>query len=232
MSIPELHNPEKFREFIPRDDNFLNDLEQDSIEKDVPIIGPHVGMLLYLLVKISGARRILELGTANGYSTIWIAKAMATDDHAGIWEKERMAGDGSEDEAVGADGGGDHSILTVEWDQDMAEIARGNIERAGYSSLVQVIRGDARDRVVSMEEGAFDLIFLDVEKEFYSELLDPSIRLLRSGGILFFDNTAFTTTGDFLDRSFHHPQLETLHMYGFLPNHGPDYDALTLCVKK
>jgi len=213
MSIPELHDPEKFREFLPKDDPFLTALETESRKEDVPIIGPHVGMLLYLLVKISGARRILELGTANGYSTIWIAKALS----------------GS---TLGLSIDDGKPIMTLEWEKDMAEIARGNIEKAGYSSLAEVIQGDARNAVGPMEENSFDLIFLDVEKEFYSELLDPSIRLLRSGGVLFFDNTAFTTAGDFLERSFHHPQLETLHMYGFLPNHGPDHDALTLCVKK
>ena len=236
MSIPELHDPETFKEFMSREDEFLTQLERDSLEEDVPIIGPHVGKLLYFLVKISGAKRILELGTANGYSSIWMAKALS-----GTLGMEGP-GDGADDTTHGDEGEEDGrqererdrvgSIVTLEWDEHMAEVARKNIELAGYSGLVEVIQGDARSDLAPMEKEGFDLIFLDVEKEFYSELLDTVVGLLRPGGVLFFDNTAFTTAGDFLERSSDHPQLETLHMYGFFPNHGPDYDAVTLCVKR
>lgn len=207
MTEPELHPPEVFKQYSPETEGILHDLEKKAQEEDIPIIGPHVGKILNLLINISGACRILELGTANAYSTIWMAQAL--DNHE---VKE---------------------IITLEWDPEMATEARKNIDRAGYSGLVEVVQGDARDYLSSLKESEkFDLVFLDVEKEYYSDLLDPVIHMTRPGGLLVFDNTAFRSAGDFLRRSYDHPQLETIHLYGFYPDHNPDFDALTLCVKK
>ena len=66
----------------------------------------------------------------------------------------------------------------------------------------------------------------------YLELLDPCVRVLKPGGLMFFDNTAFKTAGEFLQKSLIHPELDGFHLYSFLPEHQPEYDGLTLLIKK
>jgi caffeoyl-CoA O-methyltransferase len=222
MSIPDIHDPEVFREHISRGSLPLRELEVSSREGDVPIIGPHIASFLHLLVKMLNARRILELGTANGYSTIWLAMALEE-----LEKREQKGGDGDHSSSKGR-----RSILTVEWDQDMIEEALRNIEFVGYSRFVDQRQGDARKVVEELDDDSFDLVFIDVEKEYYSELLESGIRVLRPGGLLFFDNTAFVTAGDFLNQISGHPDIDPFHFYGFMPDHGPEWDAVTLAVKK
>ena len=104
------------------------------------------GKLLQMLVEISGTRRILEIGTLGGYSAIHFARALP-------------------------DGG---ALLSLELDEHHAEVARRNVERAGVSDRVEVRVGDARQslqRLVEGDEGPFDLIFIDADKEGYPEYL-------------------------------------------------------------
>ena len=107
-----------------------------------------------------------------------------------------------------------------------------NIEDAGFSDIVKVISGDAKDMLLDSDEGQFDMIFQDVDKEMYLGMLDSCAKVLRPGGLLICDNTAFKTAGDFLRRSLDHPDLEGFHLYGFFPGHEPEYDALTFLIKK
>ena len=204
MSDQDLYDDEHFRKFTPREKGILAELEKEAVEKDIPIVGPLVGKMLWMHAKLMKAERVLELGTATGYSAIWIARAL----------KER---------------GG--KLTTIEWDKDTAEKAKANISRAGLSDFIEVKNGDAVDLISKFEPDSFDMIFQDVDKEMYMKLLDPCVRILRPGGLLFFDNTAFKTAGDFLEISLEHPQLDGFHLYAFLPEHAPDYDGLTLLVK-
>lgn len=205
MSDIELHEPDHFYNFIPKAEGVLARLEKQAVEEDVPIVGPVMARILYILAKTTGAKRILELGTATGYSAIFLGKAAQEN-------------------------GG--KVVTMEWDPETAAVAAKNIEEAGYTDVVQVAVGDARENMKTYSPGSFDMIFNDVEKEYYTELLKPTLELLRPGGLMLLDNTAFKTAGDFLEVSFEHPQLETVHLYGLFPNHDPDYDALTICMKK
>jgi len=121
------------------------------------------GKLLRMLVEISGTRRILEIGTLGGYSAIHFARALP-------------------------DGG---TLLSLELDEHLAEVARRNVERAGLSDKVKVRVGDARQslqRLVESGEGPFDLIFIDADKEGYPEYLDWSLRLSRPGTLILGDN--------------------------------------------
>lgn len=121
------------------------------------------GKLLQMLVEISGTRRILEIGTLGGYSAIHFARALP-------------------------DGG---ALLSLELDEHHAEVARRNVERAGVSDRVEVRVGDARQslqRLVEGDEGPFDLIFIDADKEGYPEYLDWSLRLSRPGTLILGDN--------------------------------------------
>ena len=121
------------------------------------------GKLLQMLVEVSGARRVLEIGTLGGYSAIHFARALP-------------------------DGG---TLLSLELDEHHAGVARRNVERAGLSDKVEIRVGDARlslQGLVENGEGPFDLIFIDADKEGYPEYLDWSLRLSRPGTLILGDN--------------------------------------------
>jgi len=201
----ETHGAEHFEKYVPEEGGILGKLEQEAAEQTLPIIGPIVGRLLYLLVRTSRARAVLELGTCTGYSAIWMARALAP-------------------------AGG--NLVTVERDPAMAERARGNISEVGHEGTINVVTGDAREVLEEIEPESVDMAFIDVDKEYYTECMELCIPVLRSGGLMVFDNTAFVSGGEFLDASWEHPDIETVHLHAFLPGHRPNYDGLTFCVKK
>lgn len=130
---------------------------------------PHInvsaneGKLLYMLVKLSGATRVLEIGTLGGYSTIWMARALP-------------------------DGG---RLLTLEYEPRHAAVARANIVRAGLSDRIEVRLGAALDLLPEIErnsEGPFDLFFIDADKENYPGYLEWAIKLSRPGSVILSDN--------------------------------------------
>jgi len=126
-------------------------------------VAPNQGKLLHLLARIQGARRILEIGTLGGYSTIWLARALPSDG----------------------------KLITLEVEAKHAEVARANIERAGLSSLVQLRLGPALESLLQLQkEGAkpFDLIFIDADKQNIPAYLEWSLRLSRPGTVIITDN--------------------------------------------
>lgn len=136
-----------------------------SAEAGLPSINvaPNQGKLLQMLARLRGARRILELGTLGGYSTIWLARALPADG----------------------------TLLTLEADQHHADVARKNIERAGLSGVVSVIVGDAADTLEDFARDGippFDFIFLDADKQSYPEYLRLVLRLSRPGTVIVADN--------------------------------------------
>ena len=135
---------------------------QGAIEdegRDWPIVGPAEGSLLYILARAVGARRILELGTAIGYSGTWLARALS-------------------------DGG---ELVTVERDPATADIARKHFVAAGMADQVRIEVGEAR-QVLPRLRGPFDLVFNDIDKAQYLEVQPHCLRLLRVGGLLVTDN--------------------------------------------
>ncbi len=126
-------------------------------------VAPNEGKLLYLLAKMRGAKRILEIGTLGGYSTIWLARALP-------------------------EGG---TLISLELDPKHAEVARANIAGAGLSSKVEVQLGAALDSLSKLHrQGAspFDFIFIDADKSGYPDYLDWSLRLSRPGAVIVADN--------------------------------------------
>ncbi|MDN4056403.1 class I SAM-dependent methyltransferase [Massilia sp. YIM B02763] len=124
-------------------------------------ITPDTGEFLAVLVKATAARRILELGTSNGYSTLWLADAAA-----GI--------------------GG--AVTTVEMAQAKIDMARANFERAGLADRITQLGGDAGTVLRGMEDGEFDLVFLDSQRSSYIGWWPDLQRVLRNGGLLVVDN--------------------------------------------
>ncbi len=119
-----------------------------------------VGQFLRLLVKLTNARHILEIGTSGGYSTIWLASSARET-------------------------GG--QVTTLELDAAKIKRARQNFTLAGVDDLVTIVEGDAHQTLGTLK-GSFDLAFLDAEKEFYLDFLEPLVGLLRRGGVLVADN--------------------------------------------
>jgi len=137
----------------------LDDLAADGAARGLPLIDAEVGALLRVLASTAGASRILEIGTAIGYSGIWLATALPPDG----------------------------MLITMEVDEGRAEEARRNFSRAGLASRVTVIVGDAQLKIAKVS-GPFDLVFLDSDKQLYVPLLDRLVSLLRPGGVLVADN--------------------------------------------
>jgi len=122
-------------------------------------VSPAQGKFLHLLARIAGARRILEIGTLGGYSTVWLGKALPPDGR----------------------------IVTLEYEPRHAEVARENFARAGLLPQIEVIVGAAADSLPGLE-GPFDLIFIDADKPSNPVYLDWAVRLGRPGTVIVLDN--------------------------------------------
>jgi len=140
-------------------DAVLEDIARGNATRGLPLVDAEVGALLRVLATAAGATRILEIGTAIGYSGIWLAGALPP--------------------------GG--MLITIEMDDARAREARDNFARAGLTERVSVVVGDAQLKVAKVA-GPFDVIFQDGAKHLYTPLLDRLVALLRPGGLLITDN--------------------------------------------
>ncbi len=199
--MPDLE--EYFRGFIPARAELLKEMENEAERDGIPIVGPVVGELLFLLARFGRAARILELGTAIGYSAIYLAQ--------------------------GAEPGGG-SVLTLELDPTMARRARAHFAKAGLQDRIEVKEGEAL-KVMEQLAGPFDLIFLDIDKESYAAALPLCLRLLKVGGMLVADNVGFAGAGAFNQEIFSQPQWRTVNLLCLLPRHSPEHDGLCLAVR-
>ncbi|WP_431823341.1 O-methyltransferase [Burkholderia sp. F1] len=126
-------------------------------------VAPNQGKLLQLLATIRGARRILEVGTLGGYSTIWLARALPP--------------------------GG--RLVTLELNPEHARVATQNIARAGFADVVSVVVGGAKDSLAQLVEAGtepFDFIFIDADKESNAVYLEAALKLSRPGTVIVVDN--------------------------------------------
>src|SRR5262245_15467015 len=137
----------------------LDEIARGNRERGLPLVDAEVGALLRLLATTVNASRILEIGTAIGYSGIWLAGALPPDG----------------------------MLITMEMSEERAREARENFARAGVAQRVSVVVGDAQLKL-SKVSGPFDLIFQDGDKQLYTPLLDRLVSLLRPRGLLVTDN--------------------------------------------
>src|SRR5688572_14744087 len=149
---------------VPADAALAATLEESARAGLPPIaVSPTEGKLLHLLARVHGARKILEIGTLGGYSTIWLARALPP--------------------------GG--KLITLEADAKHATVARSNIARAGLSDVVEVVIGRAIDTLPKLEHdrrGPFDLTFIDADKVSTPDYFAWALRLSRKGGMIIVDN--------------------------------------------
>jgi predicted O-methyltransferase YrrM len=150
--------------------DLLSELERIGLEDDAAIserprrmlnISRDTGEFLAVLLRATNARRVLEIGTSNGYSTLWLAHAC--------------------DEIGG-------HVTTIESSEYKLTLAATNFERAGLSHAITQVRGDAGRWLQGAPDSGFDLIFLDSERSEYSRWWPNIRRILRKGGLLVVDN--------------------------------------------
>src|SRR6266568_2258803 len=148
---------------LPARDRVQRDQERYAAQYRVPIIGPACGRLLYQLARLIQARRVFEMGSAIGYSTIWLARA------------------------VGPKG----TVFYTDGDPANAERAEDYLRRARLLDRVRVLVGDAV-RLLESTEGQFDLIFNDVNKTQYPEVFRKAVARVRLGGLFITDNVLWS----------------------------------------
>ena len=191
-----------FRGFLPPRSELLQELEEVARSERIPIVGPVVGELLFILARAMGAQAILELGPAIGYSTIYLAQAVVPHGR----------------------------VLAVEMDPVMATRARKHLHRASLAANVEIKVGLAQE-VLTTLTGPYDLIFMDIDKEGYQPALEPCLRLLRLGGLLVTDNTSFAGAASFNQALAADRRWRSVNLFAFLPQHSPEHDGLALAVK-
>jgi caffeoyl-CoA O-methyltransferase len=200
--------------FAPQDEA-LEVAVRESRRAGLPEIqvSPNEARLLQLLAEMVGARRILEVGTLGGYSAIHFGRALPQ--------------------------GGE--LISLEIDERHAEVARENVERAGLSERVEIRVGDAREllaQIAENDEGPFDVVFIDADKEGYPEYLEWALRLTRPGSLILGDNTirggsvldpedaSARATGEFNERIARDPRLSAI----LLPILRERVDGLTIAL--
>jgi predicted O-methyltransferase YrrM len=150
-------------DILPERDEVVREMEDEARQRRIPIIGPAVARVLHQYALITGARRVFEMGSAIGYSTIWLARAV---------------GEGGR-------------VFYTDGSQKNADEARGYFERAGVADRIEILVGNSIDLIDSVE-GEFDLIFNDVDKHQYPDAFRKAAPRVRRGGLFITDNVLWS----------------------------------------
>jgi caffeoyl-CoA O-methyltransferase len=161
ITVPEVED--YIYAMLPPRDEILTEMEQEAARAKLPIVGPAVGRFLYQLATIAKAKKVFEMGSSIGYSTVWWARA------------------------VGAGG----RVIYTDGDMKTADKARKYFERARVSEQITVRVGDALE-ILSEEKDAYDIVFVDVDKVDYPRVLRLALPKLKSGGLLVADNVLWS----------------------------------------
>jgi predicted O-methyltransferase YrrM len=176
--------------FVPFDPVMQESLATSEAAGLPPIsVAPNEGKLLMLLAQICGARKILEIGTLGGYSTIWLARGMAS--------------------------GG--TLITLEASAKHAEVARINFARAGLADAIEVRVGSGLDtlpQLAAEDRGPFDLIFIDANKDNYPEYFSWALKLSRRGSLIVADNVI--REGEILNSTSDDPRVQGIRRFNQL----------------
>jgi len=143
---------------LPPREALFQEMEAQAAREGIPVSDPEVGQLLEILARSLAARRILEVGTAIGYGTLWLARGAPAA-----------------------------TIVTLDRDGDRLGRARAFLERAGVADRVELIEGEALESLMRLD-GDFDLIYIDADKVGYRRYLDQGLQRLRVGGLVVADN--------------------------------------------
>lgn len=162
-------------------------------------VAPVNAKFLHLLARIAGARRVLEIGTLGGYSTIWLARAVSAEGR----------------------------VVTIEAEPANARVARANLERAGVADRVEILIGRGADVLPTLDGGEpFDLVFIDADKESNTIYLDWAARLGRPGTVVVLDNVV--RGGEVADADTADPKVEGARRGIEMLGTDPRFDATAL----
>jgi predicted O-methyltransferase YrrM len=150
---------EYLRNLAPVEDGILEEMEELGRERNFPIIGPLVGILLYQLAVMIGAKKIFEMGSGFGYSAYWFAKAIE----------------------------GEGLVVFTELSEKNARLAKGFFRRGRVEKKIKIHIGDSI-KILEQTEEEFDIIFNDIDKEYYPLVVDKAYKKLRRGGLFITDN--------------------------------------------
>ncbi|MDT8897019.1 O-methyltransferase [Thermanaerothrix sp. 4228-RoL] len=166
----------------------LRQVREASFDQGLPDIAitPEEGAFLSLLVRLCRARRVLEIGTLVGYSTLWLARALPPD---GI-------------------------VVTVEKSARHAALARQNFERAGLAERILLLEGEAKHLLSKAARlGPFDFVFIDADKEGYPFYYDWALTMVPSGGVIAFHNALW---GGSVALPFHGPAIDAIRNFNHM----------------
>ncbi|MED1665022.1 O-methyltransferase [Brevibacillus laterosporus] len=154
-----------FNSMLLPSDPILDEVLQANAKAGMPAIdvAPNQGKLLYLLAKIRGANKILEIGTLGGYSSIWLARALPQDGQ----------------------------LISLEYEQSFAHIAEENVKKAGLAEKVSILVGPALETLPTLQEKGmtgFDMVFIDADKQNNPHYLQWALKLCNPGAIILGDN--------------------------------------------
>jgi len=145
---------------LPEREPWFLEMEQMAKDRGFPAVGPQVGILLEFIARCVNARRIMELGSGYGYSGLWFARALPSDGY----------------------------LLLTDFKESNRQLAEGFFRKAGQEHLLEFRVGDALE-LLKREKNTYDIIFNDIDKEFYPQVIEPVYRRLRKGGVFITDNT-------------------------------------------
>src|SRR5688572_3144341 len=170
MAITDPSIESYLEKLLPERDSLLAEMEGEAGDLGLPIVGAVEGRLLFVLARISGAKRVLELGACSGYSALWLASAI-----------EPFGG----------------TVETIEMDPRRQALVERNVGRSAAKDRITLLKGDALEILPTLEQGAYDLVFNDLLRSGAGmtngvpnqvRFLELTLPLLRSGGVLLSDN--------------------------------------------
>jgi len=175
-------------------DPVLLRMEEEARRDGFPIIGPAAGKYCYMLARAVGARRVFELGSGYGYSTLWFARAVREN--------------------------GGRVVHHTVWDEDLQRRAKANVAEAGYTDLVEFHLGEAV-QTLRETDGPFDIIFNDIDKDGYPASLPVMKEKLRVGGVILIDNMLWH--GRIFDSADQDPTTRGVHEFTRVVKEDPDF---------
>jgi predicted O-methyltransferase YrrM len=181
MDILDPKLTEYLTNLVPPRPRELQKMEAYAEEHDFPIIGPICGHLCYQLARAVKAKRIFELGSGYGYSTVWFAQAV----------KEN----------------GGSEVHHVVWDEKLSAMAREHLKELGYEGLIKYTVGEAV-QTLDATKGPFDVIFMDIDKQDYAKAVPTIYAKLNVGGLLIVDNILWS--GRIFDAKDQSPETEAI----------------------
>lgn len=202
LSSPRAHRVDRYLvEVLVGEDAALDAAVADQKDAGMPDIevAPTGGKLLHVLARAIGARRVLEIGTLGGYSTIWLARAVGQGGH----------------------------VVTIEAEPDNAQVARRSIDRAGVGEQVEIRVGRGADVLPALVgDDPFDLVFIDADKESNTLYLDFAARLGRPGTLVVLDNVV--RDGRIVDKDDHDSQIVGVRAGLAMLRDDPRFEATAL----